>query len=136
MVSCPLHQLCCSMINSIGPVTFVQKTLRLRKFNELPTASQVLTAHLEKRKPVWTSFFLPYRSVINDHWGWSHFNWSAGGNNYHILRTGCYPYMKYHCSRRAVADLSLENNFFIGIKLLNLGKSRYSSVLLTETNFN
>lgn len=108
--------------SSVGPITVIQKVLKVKDFNKLPTASQVLTAHLEKRKPAWTSFFLPYKSVINDHWGWSHFNWPAAGYNYQILRTGCYPYMKYHCSRREKSDLTLENNFFIGIKLLNLGK--------------
>ena len=122
-VSAPCSS-CCPMRPRFGPFTRVQRTFGLKDLNRLPTASQVLTAYLEKRNSVWTSFFLPYKSVINDHWGWSHFNWSAGGHNYHILRTGCYPYMKYHCSRRAEADLSLEDNFFIAIKLLNLGKKR------------
>jgi hypothetical protein len=63
-----------------------------------------------------------YVDVVNDQRGMSHFNWPAGGSNYHVLRTGCFPYVKYHCSKRPVQDLSGEDRFFKAIKILNLGK--------------
>ncbi|GAB0097758.1 uncharacterized protein DMENIID0001_134240 [Sergentomyia squamirostris] len=88
-----------------------------------PKMSQVLTAYLEQiGEPPWTSFFVKYKDVNNDHHGLSHFNWTLkSGSNYHILRTGAFPYMKYHCTRRPHEDLSFENQFFRVIKILNLG---------------
>ncbi|XP_055612876.1 uncharacterized protein C15orf61 homolog [Uranotaenia lowii] len=88
-----------------------------------PKVSEVLTAYLEQcNEPPWTSYFIKYRDVKNDHFGRSHFNWTLNsGTNYHILRTGCYPYMKYHCTQRPWQDLSLDDGFFKFIKLLNLG---------------
>lgn len=63
-----------------------------------------------------------YRDVNNDQWGHSHFNWTLdSGANYHILRTGCYPYMKYHCTKRPYQDLTLDDRFMKFIKVINLG---------------
>ncbi|XP_018784673.1 PREDICTED: uncharacterized protein C15orf61 homolog isoform X4 [Bactrocera latifrons] len=75
-----------------------------------PKASEILTAYLKQcNEPPWTSYFVKFRDVENDQRGMSHFNWTLySGANYHILRTGCYPYMKYHCSKRAIQDLSME----------------------------
>ncbi|XP_041970289.1 uncharacterized protein C15orf61 homolog isoform X2 [Aricia agestis] len=51
----------------------------------------------------------------------SNFNWKVGSSNYQILRTGCFPYMKYHCSRRKYEDLTSSDRFMRVIKILNLG---------------
>ncbi|KAI8130164.1 hypothetical protein CVS40_0779 [Lucilia cuprina] len=88
-----------------------------------PKASHVLTAYLKQcNEPPWTSYFVKLKDVQNDQWGKSHFNWILDtGTNYHILRTACYPYLKYHCSKREIQDLSLEDKFFRFLKIINLG---------------
>lgn len=111
-----------------------------------PRASEVMTAYLKQcNEPPWTSYFIrvgvllaivsSYRiiqnfpslqqiDVRNDQWGESHFNWTLeSGANYHILRTGCYPYMKYHCTKRPYADLSIDNYFFNAMKVINFGRT-------------
>lgn len=93
------------------------------KVNKLkPFSSEVLTVYLSQcEEPHWTSYFVKYNSVIDDQWGKSHFNWHVGHSNYHILRTGCYPYIKYHCTKREKENLEFEDSFFRFIKVFNLG---------------
>lgn len=88
-----------------------------------PAASEVLTSYLKQAKePPWTSFFVKYVSVKNDQFGKSHFNWKVGSSNYHVLRTGCFPYIKYHCSKRIYQNLELENTMMTAIKIINFGR--------------
>lgn len=95
-----------------------------------PKASEVLTAYLTQvKQPPWTSYFVKQSSVVNDQFGRSHFNWKVGESNYHVLRTGCFPYIKYHCTKRKYQDLTFEDTMFNIIKLTNLGKPRPERLL-------
>lgn len=112
-----------------GPISRLRKLLKSPRCKLLsrPTASEVVSSYIRSSNyPHWTSFFVRYSSLLNDHFGLSSFNWMVDGHNYQILRTGCYPYIKYHCTKREVLDLSLENTFFNVIKVINLGRGSWT----------
>ncbi|XP_004069657.1 uncharacterized protein C15orf61 homolog [Oryzias latipes] len=87
-----------------------------------PAASEVLTCHLLQRNlPPWTSFCVRYSAIHNDQFGLSNFNWGVRGSNYQILRTGCFPFVKYHCTKAPAQKLDFEDRFFTILKVINLG---------------
>lgn len=86
-----------------------------------PPSSLVLTCMLEQRKPHWTAWYVSRADVKNDQWGCSHFNWLVGETNYHVLRTGAFPFIKYHVSKRPHEDLEVEDYFYRVLKVLNFG---------------
>ncbi|KAJ8002461.1 hypothetical protein DPEC_G00159160 [Dallia pectoralis] len=87
-----------------------------------PAASEVLTCHLLQRHlPAWTSFCVRYSAVCNDQFGRSNFNWLVQGTNYQVLRTGCFPFIKYHCSKSPTQNLDMEDTFIGVLKVINLG---------------
>lgn len=106
----------------------------------LPRASEVLNAYLcQENYPHWTSYFVKYKDCVNDQFGSSYFVHScpqlAGQEaqpqwRYLVLRTGCFPFMKYHCTRIHPtceinhAQVRFQNHFFNLIKLINLGKKK------------
>lgn len=97
--------------------------------SNLPKASEVLNCYLKQENyPHWTAFFLKYKDVINDQFFLSTFiNVTENNSSYLILRTGCFPFIKYHCSKIEKKDhidpesLKLQNHFFNIIKVTNFG---------------
>jgi hypothetical protein len=103
----------------------------LNRTKLLPKASQVLECYLRQENyPLWTSYFVKYKTVVNDQFIKSYFIFNVDEkHNYLILRTGCFPYIKYHCTKTTLIDdkfyqgnsFKYQNTFFNCIKVLNLG---------------
>ena len=108
------------------PPFFVQSlNIFLKKSIESkPKSSLVLETYLKQRNnPTWTAFYVAQSEVQNDLWGKSHFNFqiSNSENNYHVLRTGAFPFIKFHCTLGPKEDLNFENHFYNGLKIANFG---------------
>ena len=119
----------------------LKTVLGLKDAKGLPKSSFVLSQQLRQRNyPEWTAWlmtpvdiklddriyglfyrYVPYKDVRNDLWGQSHFNHDVDGVNYHVLRTGAFPFVKFHVSKRPRQDLALEDAFYRVLKVLNLG---------------
>ena len=85
-------------------------------------SSKVLSQYLVQRNyPAWTAFYVKRSDVRNDQWGKSHFNWEIDSINYNILRTGAWPFVKYHCTKAPKSDLRHENMLLGALKVCNLG---------------
>jgi hypothetical protein len=111
----------------------IYNLLNRNRQNIIPKASQVLECYLRQENfPLWTSYFIKSNSVVNDQFGKSYFIFNVQNTNhsYLILRTGCFPYMKYHCTKSTLIDndfyqsnlINYQNRFINFIKILNLGK--------------
>ncbi|KAM3721105.1 Uncharacterized protein ACO02O_08952 [Dirofilaria immitis] len=89
-------------------------------YRRRPFASQIVRSYIQSRKyPTWTSFFLLYREIQDDNFGDKRFNFNIDGHNYCILRIGCYPYIKYHCTKEPWKDFNTENRLYKFITVLN-----------------
>ena len=103
--------------------------LNRSKQNILPKASEVLNCYLKQHDyPYWTAYFVKYKDVVNDQFYLTCFvNKIDDKTQYLILRTGCFPFIKYHCSKLKERDMiddrfvKFQNNFFNFIKLINFG---------------
>lgn len=107
------------------------------KINILPKASDVLNSYLRQENfPAWTSYFVKYKDVINDQYRLTYFINKVDNHEYLILRTGCFPLIKYHCTKLKTNEfidyqqIKLQNKFFNLIKLANLGN--YTSKLISQ----
>ncbi len=108
----------------------IYNILNRSKGNILPKASEVLEACLRQQNyPFWTAYFVKYKTIVNDQFFKSCFCVNIDGKyDYFVLRTGCFPFVKYHCTRLTrpneidQALVKYENRFFNFIKLINLGR--------------
>ncbi|VDN50179.1 unnamed protein product [Dracunculus medinensis] len=96
---------------------FLNRSYRCR-----PLSSNILKIYIRSRSyPSWTSFFLPYKEVQDDFYSEKYFNIDVDGNNYQILRIGCFPFIKFHCTKNSFKNLTFENYFFKFLTVLNFG---------------
>ena len=114
---------------------WISGLIKIDFFFQRPLASHVLTSHIRQRQyPNWTSFSVKYKSVSNDQFGLTTFNWDVDGHNYNILRTGSFPFVKYYCTKRPKEDLKLENTLYTALKIANLGELQSYDIFYDPPN--
>lgn len=87
-------------------------------------AERVLEACLRKQGLPWiTSFFLDLDTCDGHALRWrSHFRVQVEKANYNILHVGCFPFIKFHCTRAESArSLVLDNILINCLKAINCG---------------
>ena len=116
-----------------------------------PKSSIVLETYLKQRNyPTWTAFYVAQSDIQNDLWGQSHFNFSIiqehhsdekvnnkqliSRKNYHVLRTGAFPFVKFHCTLRPKEDLTLENIFYNGSVIRNGSRANVIEIGISYLN--
>jgi hypothetical protein len=88
----------------------------------LPPSSLVLSCMLRQAgHPALTAWYVGRGDASDDQWGRSHFNFEVDGVNYHVLRTGAFPFIKYHATRKPKADLAAEDVFYRALKVVHAG---------------
>jgi len=100
----------------------------------LPKASEVLDAYLRQQaSPFWTAYFVKQKDIVNDQFTQTCFIHRIDEKNeYLILRTACFPFVKYHCSKitkkeHNLVQIKLQNKFYNMIKIMNLGQFSFYS---------
>lgn len=92
------------------------------RYKVLPPSSLVLSCMLRQAgHPPLTAWYVSRGEASDDQWGRSHFNWEVDGINYHVLRTGAFPFIKYHATRKPHQDLTTEDIFFRALKCMHAG---------------
>ncbi|KAK6728275.1 hypothetical protein RB195_005737 [Necator americanus] len=87
-------------------------------YTQRPLASSVLRSYIRKRgHPSWTSYFVEYRQVQDDHFAEKHFNFEVDGHNYHILRQ-VYAFVVFEIKRVVLISSSSENYFYFLMYLI------------------
>ena len=109
--------------NRLGILTSSLISRFQRSTANQPKSSEVLKQYLRQRNyPSWTAWYVPYSQVQNDYFSRSHFNFDVDGLNYHVLRTGAFPFIKFHCTRKSIDEnLKFQDVFYTILKLLNFG---------------
>uniref|UniRef100_A0A914CVI3 Uncharacterized protein n=1 Tax=Acrobeloides nanus TaxID=290746 RepID=A0A914CVI3_9BILA len=123
-------------------VVFPYRTILNPRYRYRPTGSEVLSAYIRQREyPPWTSYFVPYKYIQDDQWSQKNYNFDVDGQNYQILRVGCWPYIKYHCTKKPVEDVSKLNKLLKFMTIINFGGlpfvvyGVYSILLISHTDY-
>ena len=119
--SVPRFRVISSAVACTPPGALLSRRWRHHR-DQLPASSLVLTSMLRQAGyPPLTAWYIGRGEARDDQWGQSHFNWEVDGVNYHVLRTGAFPFIKYHATRKPAQDLSSEDAFYRALKCVHLG---------------